>query len=151
MEWTYQGKPYNPETIPDDLISFVYIIENIDTGQKYIGKKGFWSATRKTVTLKNKKKKKKRVFVPSDWVNYYGSSADFTAEVDKNGKDRYRREILHLCYSKGAASYLEAAEQIKRHVLFDDSYSNKWISFRCRAEHMKKYSIPNIFDIDSKA
>lgn len=148
MEWIYQNKPFNPETLPDDLVSFVYIIENIDTGQKYIGKKGFLSATRKTVTLKNGKKKKKRVFVESDWRNYYGSSADFTAEVEKNGKDRYRREILHLCNSKGAASYLELAEQMKRHVLFRDDYSNKWISARCRAEHMKKYNIPNIFEND---
>lgn len=146
MEWTYQDRPFNPETLPDDLISFVYIIENIGTGQKYIGKKGFLSATRKTVTLKNGKKKKKRVFVESDWRQYYGSSKEFTEEVDRNGRDCYRREILHLCHSKGAASYLEAAEQIKRHVLFRADYSNKWISFRCRAEHMKKHPIPNIFE-----
>lgn len=138
MQWIHKGEPYNPETLPDDLISFVYIIENIDTGQKYIGKKGFLSATRKTVTLKNGKKKKKRVFVESDWRNYYGSSADFTAEVEKNGKDRYRREILHLCNSKSLASYLEAHEQFQRRVLFDDSYSNRWIMVRVRKAQLPK-------------
>jgi hypothetical protein len=81
----------------------------------------------------------KRVLVESDWRDYYGSSAQFCSEVARNGKDKYVREILHLCKSKGEASYLEAHEQFKHNVLLDDSYSNAWIMVRVRKEHLKKH------------
>jgi len=37
MQWTYEGKVI--ETIPDEYEGFVYLITNLTTGQKYIGKK----------------------------------------------------------------------------------------------------------------
>ena len=37
MQWTYEGKPI--DTIPDEYEGFVYLITNLTTGQKYVGKK----------------------------------------------------------------------------------------------------------------
>ena len=50
------------ETLPDDCVGFVYIITNLKTNRKYVGKKlaKFSKTTYKTVVLKNGKKKKKK-------------------------------------------------------------------------------------------
>ena len=56
MDWTYQGVKYEPpkDFTPDDYYGFVYMITNRATGQKYVGKKFFWS--KKTLPpLKGKK------------------------------------------------------------------------------------------------
>jgi len=37
MQWTYDGKAI--DTIPEEYEGFVYLITNLTTGQKYIGKK----------------------------------------------------------------------------------------------------------------
>ena len=69
MTWHYQGSLV--ETLPDECVGFVYLITNIKTNRKYIGKKlaKFSKTTVKTVKLKNgtKKKKKIRSKIDSDW------------------------------------------------------------------------------------
>lgn len=135
--WIFKDLPYNPDVVPDEFFAFVYIIENTETGKKYIGKKRFWFKGKKTVTLKNGKKKKKSILVESDWRDYFGSSKEFTEEVERNGKDKYTRIILHLCKSNAESSYLEAQEQFDRRVLFDSSYANAWIMCRIRRNHVK--------------
>ena len=135
-QWLYKGTEYEPDT---DVVSkdfpyqgFVYIIENLANGRSYIGKKGFtFSKTRQV------KKKKKRYRAESDWRDYYGSSEELLRDVEHYGKERFRRSILHLCRSKGEASYLEAREQLTRDVLLDPSYYNTWISCRVRSTHLK--------------
>ena len=37
MQWTYEGKVI--DQIPDEYEGFVYLITNLKTGQKYVGKK----------------------------------------------------------------------------------------------------------------
>lgn len=49
-------------------VAFVYLITNLKSGKKYIGKKITLSITTKTI-----KGKKKRVKAESDWRTYYGS------------------------------------------------------------------------------
>ncbi len=70
MTWLYEDQPV--ETLPEDCVGFVYMITNITNNRKYIGKKlaKFSRTTQKTVKLKNgnKKKKKIRSKVDSDWV-----------------------------------------------------------------------------------
>ena len=89
MTWLYNNQPV--ETLPEDCVGFVYIITNITTDRKYIGKKlaKFSKTTQKTVKLKNgtKKKKKIRTKVDSDWQDYYGSSPELTKDVESQGKD----------------------------------------------------------------
>jgi hypothetical protein len=139
MTWTYQGQVV--EELPEDCIGFVYNITNTVTGRQYIGKKlaKFAKTTYKTVKLKNgnKKKKKIRSKIDSDWQEYYGSSVDLSKDIDTLGKDKFTREILYYCKSKAETSYVEAREQFDRKVLESDEYYNGQISVRVHGSHIK--------------
>ena len=136
--WTYQGSEINE--LPEDCVGFVYMITNITSQRKYIGKKlaKFSKTTYKTVKLKNgtKKKKKIRNKVDSDWQDYYGSSPELTKDVELLGKDNFSREILYYCKSKSECSYIEAREQFSRQVLESKDYYNGHIQVRVHGSHI---------------
>ena len=113
--WLYDNKEL--EVIPEDAYGYVYLITNTATGRKYIGKKLFWF--RKTKVVKGKKK---RIKVESDWRDYWSSSDEVKADVEKHGADKFIREILHICPNKGLCNYLEAREQMDRRVLETEDY-----------------------------
>lgn len=140
MMWTYQGKEVTE--LPEDCVGFVYIIVNVVTGRKYIGKKlaKFSKTTYKTVTLKNGKKKKKKIRskIDSDWQEYYGSSPNLQKDIDTLGTEKFTREILYYCSSKSETSYIEAREQFERKVLESDEYYNGHIQVRVHGSHIKK-------------
>jgi len=142
MTWTYQGQPV--DVLPEDCVGFVYVITNITNNRKYIGKKlaKFSKTTYKTVKLKNGNKKKKRIRskIDSDWQEYYGSSPNLQADIDTLGKDNFTREILYYCSSKSETSYIEAREQFERKVLESDEYYNGHIQVRVHGSHILKNS-----------
>jgi len=129
--WLYNGVPL--EEIPENSYGYVYLITNNVTGRKYIGKKLFWF--KKTKVVKGKKKRSK---VESDWREYWSSSDELKADVEKLGSDNFTREILHICGNKGMCNYLEAKEQMIREVLESDSYYNSQIQCRVHRTHIKK-------------
>jgi len=139
MTWLYQNTPV--ETLPDSCVGFVYLIKNNLTGRKYIGKKlaKFSKTTYRTVKQKNgiKKKKKIRSKIDSDWQQYYGSSAELSADIEKLGTDNFTREILFYCNSKSECSYIEAREQFSRQVLESNDYYNGQINCRIHQSHIK--------------
>lgn len=133
MTWLYEGKAYEPEELdPKKIYGFVYLIENLENGKKYIGKKFLFASKTRQVN-----KKKKRYKAESDWRDYYGSSETLLEDVQKLGKDKFRRTILHLCATKAECGYLEAKEQFDRNVLLSEEYYNSWISVRVRKAHLK--------------
>ena len=139
MSWQYQGTLV--ETLPEDCVGFVYLITNNVSGRKYIGKKlaKFSKTSTKTVKLKNgnKKKKKIRTKVDSDWQTYYGSSPELTKDVEALGAENFTREILYFCKSKAECSYVEAREQFSRRVLESTDYYNGHIQVRVHGSHIK--------------
>ena len=64
-----------------------------------------------------------------------------TKDVLQLGHDCFRREIIHLCVSKGECGYLEAKEQFIRGALETDDYYNTWIMVRVRKSHIKDYNV----------
>jgi hypothetical protein len=128
MSWIYKG-----EIVEDigNYIGFVYIITNLRTERRYIGKKNFYFS--KTKQLKGKKKRYK---VESDWKDYFGSNEELNHHVNIFGKDQFRREILRFCSSKGEMSYFEAKYQFQNDVLESDQWYNSWISCKIHKKHL---------------
>lgn len=119
--------------VPDDIIGFVYKISNIQTGREYIGKKLFTFAKRKQV-----KGRKKRIRVESDWRTYFGSNKELLHDVATHGEASFRREILHLCTTKGQCSYYEAKLQFLHGVLeHPEKFYNDWIMCKVHRKHLK--------------
>lgn len=139
IEWTYQGKVITE--IPQGVEGFVYLITNTTNNKKYIGKKLAKFKTSRP-PLKGKKNRR-RGTKESDWKDYWGSSDHLNADVQKLGEDKFTKEILHFCPSKGVLSYMEAKEQFDRKVLLTDEYYNGIINCRVGSskiltEHLKK-------------
>ena len=140
MSWLHESKTI--QTLPEDCVGFVYLITNNLTGRKYIGKKlaKFSRTTYKTVKLKNgnKKKKKIRGKIESDWQTYYGSNEQLNQDVERLGAGNFTREILYYCRSKAECSYMEAREQFSRRVLESDDGYNGHMQGRVHGSHIRK-------------
>ena len=139
MVWLYENTEI--ETLPEDCVGFVYLITNNVTGRKYIGKKlaKFSKTTYKVVKLKNGNKKRKRIRskIDSDWQLYYGSNEQLNRDIAELGSDNFTRDILFYCSSKAECSYIEAREQFQRKVLESNDYYNGQISVRVHGSHIK--------------
>ena len=134
MTWLFENAPV--ESLPE-VVGFVYLITNLVTGRKYIGKKlaKFSKTTYRVVKLKNGTKKRKKIKskIESDWLTYWSSSEDLKADVATLGEDKFTREILRYCNSKNELSYYEAKYQFDYDVLLDESkWYNGWISVKVR-------------------
>ena len=125
-DWKYNGEVVNE--LPEDVEGFVYLITNLENNRKYVGKKLARFKTTKP-PLKGRKNKR-RGFKEIDWRDYWGSSEHLIADVKKLGPNKFMREILHYCPSRGALSYVEAKEQFDRRVLETDEYYNGIINVR---------------------
>ena len=138
MTWHYNGEVYDPayDEIPEDVLGFIYIITDTESGEKYIGQKRM----RKPKTLPITKSRRRRVktIVESDWRTYYSSSSIINENVAAGRSARYRREILHFGKSKGDLNFLEAKEQFARGVLESDDYYNGHIRVRVHGSIIKK-------------
>ena len=131
MVWYYEEQPVEFADL-DSFIGFVYIIENLENGKKYIGKKLL--KHRKTKQVKGKKK---RILVESDWREYFGSNKLLLEDVDKLGKENFKRTILRWCATKGECSYWEVYNQMINHVLLSDEYYNGFIGVKINRTHIK--------------
>lgn len=125
-EWIYKGEVVRE--IPEGCEAFVYLITNNTNNKKYVGKKlATFKVTKRP--LKGKKNKRRSV-KESDWRDYWGSSDKLNEDVKQLGPDKFTREILYFCPTRGIASYVEAREQFERRVLESDDYYNGIINVR---------------------
>lgn len=133
--WLYEGKEFE---YSDEWYGFVYLIENIENGKKYIGRKYLTKAATKTV-----KGKRKKIRVESDWKNYYGSSPALKEDVEKYGVNKFRRTILKLCKSRGECNYWETKYIFQFDAILDDTYYNGWVSCKIQSSHVKSLLFSN--------
>ena len=132
MEWIYQNSPVTE--LPEECAGFVYLITNTVDDKMYIGKKlsKFKTTRYKMHTQKNGKKVRKRLRGTKDsgWRDYWGSSDALLSDIERLGKEKFKREILYYCNSKAECNYIEAREQFSRKVLESDRYYNGHIRVR---------------------
>jgi hypothetical protein len=120
--WTFDGKEFDSEDIGNSY-GFVYIITTPE-GQKYIGRKYFWS-------IRKARGKTRRQRSESDWKAYYGSSDVLKSKIKDSDKNLFRREIISLHSTKGRVNYEEVREQFAHGVLeraeyLNDNINGKW-------------------------
>lgn len=132
MTWLYNDVPIESRSIPPGSIGFIYEIENLKNGKKYIGKKNFFQ----TKKLKRKGKRSVRKVVESDWKTYFSSCRELLEDVQLLGQFYFRRRILKFCYSKGDLSYEELREQMNRNVLKMPDYYNSYVGARVNKNHL---------------
>ena len=135
--WTFEGKPFTEEEVGENY-GFVYLITNLETGKRYIGKKWFWSS--KTKPPLKGFKRKRRSKVPSSWPEYHGSSNELLADIELIGQDKFSRQVLLLCKTKGDCSYHEARLQFEHRVLEGDGWYNSYIGCRIHRSHISRQS-----------
>jgi len=125
--WTYLGKTFESEDI-NDYYGFIYRITNTTNGHDYIGRK-YFTTIKKRPPLKGKKNKRRET-VETDWKDYWGSSARLVEDMARLGKDKFTREIIHLCKSRGETNYMEAYYQFKEGVLLKENNYNGIIQIK---------------------
>ena len=130
--WYYNNELF--EITPEEYQGFVYQLTEINTNKKYIGKKNFWKP--KVLPINKTRKRRVRTRIESNWKEYYSSSNEVCQLVEQYGKERFKREILKLCKTKGEMSYYEAKLQFDHNVLFRDDYCNNFIGCRIHAKHL---------------
>lgn len=114
--------------IPEHPYGFIYLITNLVTNKKYIGKKQM-QTTKKRPPLKGKTRKRSYV-TETDWKFYTSSSNEVNKDISIYGKDKFKFEILQFCNSKSALAYFEAKQQFDREVLLKEDYYNGIINLR---------------------
>ena len=141
MTWLWHDITFTQDDVPKDAVGFVYCITHLESGKRYIGQKRLQRNVVRA-PLKGQKRKRRSV-IPSDWMTYWGSSDYLKDLVLKEGPQAFKREILHICFSKGMLNYTELQEQINRRVLFDESYINGIVQVRINKSHVIN-SRPNL-------
>ena len=130
--WYYNNELF--ELTPEEYQGFVYQITELHTNKKYIGKKNFWKP--KILPINKTRKRRVRTRIESDWKTYFSSSSQIQKLVEESGEEKFKREILKLCKTKGEMSYYEAKLQFENNVLFRDDYYNEFIGCRVHSKHL---------------
>ena len=130
--WYYNNELF--ELTPEEYQGFVYQITELHTNKKYIGKKNFWKP--KILPINKTRKRRVRTRVESDWKTYFSSSSQIQKLVEESGEEKFKREILKLCKTKGEMSSYEAKLQFENNVLFRDDYYNEFIGCRVHSKHL---------------
>lgn len=139
--WLYKNKVVESiEDMPENTFGFIYQVEHIPTGRKYLGKKVLFFERNKRLgkkaleALKEERRQKgikgrtplkQKIKKESDWKTYYGSQKEIL-ELVKNGKhEEFKREILQYVPNKKLLTYYECKYLFIREVLENrDGYIN---------------------------
>lgn len=139
--WLYKGNILSEA--PEEAFGFIYMITNLITGKKYVGRKYLSQTRRKPLTKKQKTAGRKRRTVvrsESNWKSYTGSNAELNKDIEKLGKENFKFEILIFAETKGQVNYLEENIHHKLDVVLDPSFYNDAVGPR-RFNNMVKDDI----------
>lgn len=102
-QWMHKGSPVTE--ILDDHEGFIYLIVNETLGGKfYIGRKSFWSYSKKRLTPKekllpeNKRKTFKITQTETKWRSYTGSCKELNDDIKRGHK--ITKTILRFCKTR---------------------------------------------------
>jgi len=126
MTWVFRDKKITSHDDLPGITDIVYLLTYSD-GTQYIGKKTIRSVRRLKPTkaqLAQRKNYVRKELKNLPFLRYEGSSSE------NQGKTLVSKEILHICSTKKAATYLEMAELVCRNALFSNEYNNKNIAGR---------------------
>ena len=140
MPWMYEGQAI--DSLPVGTVGFVYLITNLQTGRKYVGKK--LAQFKKSRPPLKGRVNRRRSRVESDWKDYWGSNEQLLQDVQRLGMDQFTREILYICRSRGVMGYLEALEQFERRVLESDEYYNGIINVRIGSSNLLREELKRL-------
>lgn len=110
--WIAQGLQLEPAR----AIGFVYLIVDLQTNQKYIGKKNFAG------------RGKKNKGEPSNWKDYCSSSKTLQAMITDKGKEAFAFIIIEQYFTLGGLSFAETWSQVICEIPSNnDEYLNRFI------------------------
>ena len=147
MNWLHKNIEISKiEDLPQDTYGFIYEVEHLPTGKKYIGKKVLYFernvklGKKRLEELKQERKEKgiggrvptkEKVTKESDWKTYVGSQKEIKELVKQgNGLKDFKRTILKCVKTKKLLTYYELYYLYKHQVLLNDNYLNDNISGR---------------------
>ena len=132
--WIYDRAEFTSDDI-GDYYGFIYRITNLINGHDYVGRK-YFKTKRKLKPLKGRKNKRVKV-VETDWQDYWGSSKRLSEDIEKYGKENFKREIIMLCDTRGNTNYYEAKIQFDEDVLLREDNYNGIIAVKIGAGSVK--------------
>jgi len=133
--WFYKDRVIESiEDMPEGTFGFIYEVQHIPTGRRYIGKKVL-EFNRTLPPLKGTKRKRK-VVKESDWKTYYGSHKEIKDLIKENKQDEFRREILMYVPSKKLLTYYETKFLFIKEVL--EPNGNSYINDNILAKFYRK-------------
>ena len=141
ITWTYESQPIeNISDMPVNTYGFIYEVEHIPSGRRYLGKKVLYFERNKRLgiralaALKEERKLKgiggrtplkQKVVTESDWKTYYGSQKEILHLVKEGKTTDFRRKILRYVRDKKQLTYFECKYLFINEVL---ETSNKYIN-----------------------
>tara|TARA_R110001592_G_scaffold347992_1_gene641840 strand:+ start:231 stop:719 length:489 start_codon:yes stop_codon:yes gene_type:complete len=141
ITWTYESQPIeNISDMPVNTYGFIYEVEHIPSGRRYLGKKVLYFERNKRLgiralaALKEERKLKgiggrtplkQKVVTESDWKTYYGSQKEILQLVKEGKTTDFSRKILKYVRDKKQLTYFECKYLFINEVL---ERSNKYIN-----------------------
>jgi hypothetical protein len=135
IEWTYNRKSFTSSMV-GDYFGFVYRITNLVNEYDYVGRK-YFKTKRKLKPLIGRKNKRHKI-KETDWQDYWGSSKRLLEDIDKYGKENFKREIICLCKTRGQTNYMEAKIQFDEDVLLNEQNYNGIIAIKIGGGSIKE-------------
>jgi hypothetical protein len=141
INWTYENNPINNiSDMPENTYGFIYEVEHIPTGRKYLGKKVLYFERNKrlgkralTALREERRAKgiggrtplKQKIISESDWKTYFGSQKEILLLVKEGKNTDFKKKILKYVKDKKQLTYFECKYLFINEVLESD---NKYIN-----------------------